>query len=622
MGKGRAGSRAWWGVGVVALPALLVCAALAVGRPRLFPGHLVGGRSAFAHGDWALAAAEARARLKENPDDLEAVRLLARALARQGKDDSVQALFGRLGMERMQAEDLFLLASVLDRGGQSGPSLGLMESAVRADPEHTEAIYELARLYAGTRHFTKAVELAASLAKKPGWEVKGGVALGLLRRQLDDPSGAADALAGALRSDDALDGASLAPADARRLLARWRLESGQPAEAQAALEPLINHADDREALWLLSRAFLQKDDSKGSMAALARSHEYSPGDPTLPEPSPYAGSAKCAECHPAIYRAEQSSRHARTLYHANDLAALPLPEGPLKDPANANVSHVFHRESNGVSVETHADEKVFRAVVEYALGSGDRGLTMLGRDAGGTPRVVRMSLFADRSIWDLTPAGEPHPADPSDYVGRPLGADAFLFCIQCHMTGLRALSDRISPIAADHGIGCERCHGPAGNHLRAVALNMADPFIARPRLASAAQINRLCASCHNSDDPGITKDEPRFVRFHTSTLIESRCYTESLGGLSCLTCHDPHRNAETTVAHYESRCLVCHGTGDAAKPQDPDRWTGRATLPEGKRRVPCPVNPSADCIKCHMPTVKNVAPHTEFTDHEIRVHRP
>ena len=68
------------------------------------------------------------------------------------------------------------------------------------------------------------------------------------------------------------------------------------------------------------------------MAALVRSREYSQGDPTLPEPSPYAGSAKCAECHPAIYRTEQSSRHARTLYHANDLGRPPVTRRAAQGP--------------------------------------------------------------------------------------------------------------------------------------------------------------------------------------------------------------------------------------------------------------------------------------------------
>ena len=134
----------------------------------------------------------------------------------------------------MQAEDLFLLArsSVARANPLIARSDGISR---RPDPDHAEAMYELTRIYAGTRHFTQAVELAARLAKKPGWEVKAGACAELLRRQLDDPLGAADAMAGALRSDARLRGASLAPADARKLLARWRLEAGQPAEAHAAL---------------------------------------------------------------------------------------------------------------------------------------------------------------------------------------------------------------------------------------------------------------------------------------------------------------------------------------------------------------------------------------------------
>jgi formate-dependent nitrite reductase cytochrome c552 subunit len=33
------------------------------------------------------------------------------------------------------------------------------------------------------------------------------------------------------------------------------------------------------------------------------------------------------------------------------------------------------------------------------------------------------------------------------------------------------------------------------------------------------------------------------------------------------------------------------------------------------------VNPNRGCIDCHMPAVKDVVPHSTFTDHFIRVHR-
>ena len=283
---------------------------LALASARGFRGSSRDGRSAYERGDWPAAAAAARSVLKEMPDDPEGVRLLARALARQQKDELVPTLFGRLGMEQMHAEDLFLLGSVLLREGQAGPSLSLMESAVKADADHPEAILALAKLYAGVRHVSDAVKLAERLAQKPGWEARGGVALGVLRRQLDDSVGAAGALERALQADPALEGASLPPGEARKLLARWRLESGEPALARKALEPLIGRGDDAEAFWLLSRVCLQESDSEGLTAALAapaRTHAMTRRCPNR-RPTSARGSAQNA-----IYRSIAPSKTAATL---------------------------------------------------------------------------------------------------------------------------------------------------------------------------------------------------------------------------------------------------------------------------------------------------------------------
>src|SRR5207249_4108620 len=106
----------------------------------------------------------------------------------------------------------------------------------------------------------------------------------------------------------------------------------------------------------------------------------------------------------------------------------------------------------------------------------------------------------------------------------------------------------------------------------------------------------LCAHCHNSDDPSIALGDPRSVRFQTSTMTRSRCYTESGGGLSCITCHDPHRDAATAADGYEAQCLACHAA--AAPPASPR--PRHAVLAAASRRVPCPVNPARGCLKCHM----------------------
>jgi hypothetical protein len=70
--------------------------------------------------------------------------------------------------------------------------------------------------------------------------------------------------------------------------------------------------------------------------------------------------------------------------------------------------------------------------------------------------------------------------------------------------------------------------------------------------------------------------------------MRSACFRN--GGLSCVTCHDPHTNVKTDAAFYRERCLACH--------QDQKN--------------------QGDCLECHMPR-SSPLPHLTFTDHYIRV---
>jgi len=168
------------------------------------------------------------------------------------------------------------------------------------------------------------------------------------------------------------------------------------------------------------------------------------------------------------------------------------------------------------------------------------------------------------------------------------------------------------PEALDHGIGCERCHGPAGNHQTAIEASFAEMAIARPRVATAAQVVALCGECHTAPAK-TTPDVPGFVRYQASGLVLSHCYTQSRGSLSCVSCHNPHQDAETSAAYYQSKCVTCH----------PAPETAAASREFGPQLTwsPCPVNPAGDCLTCHMPRVKDAIPRTVFTDHQIRVHR-
>ncbi len=218
------------------------------------------GQAAYRREDWPAAEACARAALKINSSDPQALQLLARTSARQGRDDSTEAIYRRLGTKFMEAEDLFLLGRGLLVRGQVGPALASLGAARDLDPDHAETLDALSHYWAQAGSLADAVAAAERLSKQPGWEVRGDVRLGRLRSQLFDPAGAASVLAEALRRDPQLAHADLTPPAARTLLARAWLQSGRPAEARAVLADMtaLTQGLDAEGWWLESRAFLQE----------------------------------------------------------------------------------------------------------------------------------------------------------------------------------------------------------------------------------------------------------------------------------------------------------------------------------------------------------------------------
>ncbi len=573
------------------------------------------GDLAYQRGDWRAAEAQARANLKTNPSDGEALRLLARSAARQGRDDSAEAIYRRLGTRSMEAEDYFLLGRGLLARGQVGPGLASLGAARDVQPDHAETLDALSRYWAETRMMTDAAEAAERLVRQPGWEVRGEVRLGRLRAELFDPAGAAAVLADALRRDPKLTRADLAPDAVVRLLVGCWLQAGRPAEARALLQDAAGRRLDPEDSWLLSRACLQEGKATEAASALEAARGFAASDPLTREPAPFLGAASCAPCHPKEYRSQQSSRHSRTLRHTDDLNDLPWPDRELPDADNPRVVHRFHRSGTRIEAVTQVDAQAFRAVVEYALGSSHQGRSFLAREEDGQVRELRVSQYPAAPEWGRTMEHPAIPPDEPGYLGRPISAEAFRKCLHCHATNFRAAREPDGrPEARDHGIGCERCHGPGGHHRLAVEADFPDLAIARPRLAAPAQLVTLCADCHKAPSK-TTPADPGFVRYQASSLVLSRCYTESAAGFSCVTCHNPHQNAETSAAFYESRCLTCHPKSGSSSGPSPS--TGSP-----KTWAPCPINPAKDCLTCHMPRVKDAVPRTVFTDHQIRVHRP
>jgi tetratricopeptide (TPR) repeat protein len=574
--------------------------------------------AAYQKGDWERAADLSRQSLKTAGNDPELLRIYARASARLERDATAGAIYqDRLGAARLQTEDYFLVGLGIARAGKLPLALEVWNKAARNGPDHPELLDNLSRLSARLKRLDEAAEAAGKLARQSGWEARGFLLLGEIQGLLENPQGAVDAVNTGLELDPSAKGAPFTPDHYRKLLAQSLLQLGRTDEAVESLEAVFattKRADpDPEANWLLSRAYLRQGRAPDASAALRRAGSFRDDNPLRPEPSPYVGAARCAACHPKETRSHARTRHARTFHHGPGLLTLPLPDRPLADPDAPKVTHAFEREGGRIHIKTKAGDHVFDTIVEFAFGVRDRYVTMIGRDDKNTYRALRLSSYhtAEGLAWGRTSGDVPDSDSVENVRGEPIGVrDGVVRCLYCHVTQSRDFRDPppvtgVGPAATDAGIGCERCHGPGGNHLAAIKVDFPDRAIVNAGTASASAILMECADCHIvgiASEIRDAADDPKYVRSPGVTLAVSRCYTESEGKMSCLTCHDPHRDDVEPASFFEARCLGCHS-------------------PKTASQKSCRVNPTKDCLNCHMPKVPVAALHTTLTDHYIRVRR-
>jgi hypothetical protein len=577
----------------------------------------------------------------------------ARDALRSSRLDQAFAFYQVYGPEAFDAEDFFALGSALLERQRLVLGWAALEAARRIDPKHVPSVRALDDLQAkqtiapdGEKTtFREAGDAVEFLRGVRGGPPLGTLVLGLARyagdRDRDD--GFLDRL---LILDRAVLRAVATMADAIKLIARLLLESGRAAEARDLLRPLVagvalrgldggSAADrppkspvvDHEAAWLLSRTALQLGQHEAADALLEAAAGFGKGDHPSPEPSPYAGSKSCALCHLTTYRIQQrDSAHAKTIYFGSDLKDVPLPAQPVADPVAPGVTHHFRRRADGgIELQTHAKDQVVRALIEYAVGSGRHGITMVGKDEpSGVDRELRVSYFAADQSWGETKGISFLPHDPGDYIGLGLSSKALRQCLQCHTTWFRVASPLPSspsgPEAQDHGIGCERCHGPGLNHIKAVESGFAEIAIAQTRHTASLEHMRSCNECHASNG-SVEPNDPEFTRVQGTTLMFSRCFTGTKGAIHCATCHDPHRNLDTVKSHYEAKCLDCHSATPARPEGTPSSSHQVAAEARRVSARTCPVDPITGCISCHMPKVDDPSRRARFTDHHIRVHR-
>ncbi len=330
--------------------------------------------------------------------------------------------------------------------------------------------------------------------------------------------------------------------------------------------------------------------------------------------SDYAGSQACAGCHAEESSGFGQTNHALTLHPMTRSALGPKapPAGPLP-----GTGCVLEAAGDGYVVRVPSTGE--QEILDYALGSGKTGMTYISIENKTTLIEMRRSYFPRLGRWLVTPGQEGQEKDPN-HIGHDDGNERI--CIQCHAVTIPADSLRTDPKFM--GVGCEACHGPGAAHVASLSVGKLDSSMEKLNGANGERINMLCGRCHRTVEDVLAKPvfDQKTDRFPVYGLASSRCFQASGAQLTCITCHDPHRNARTDPHYYVAICISCHSSSHS-NPTVPASSGSAKETPAVRGRV-CPVNPRSGCIECHMPRHRvftDTSIPTAMADHRIRVHK-
>jgi len=303
----------------------------------------------------------------------------------------------------------------------------------------------------------------------------------------------------------------------------------------------------------------------------------------------YAGSEACTKCHSDIYHSY--------LHTAHFLASLPATENTIHGSFE-NGSNVFYvndsqkvvmeKLDSGLFQSYYLDGKIkkrYRFDIVFGGVKGESYLTWNGNELEQLP----LSYFTREHQWSTS------PGYGFNFLEYPRLRMVSKSCLECHTSYINNFQGESPELnkteffdksSLVYSIDCERCHGPAAQH---VAFQTRNPEIKTAHfIRTYSSLNRIqrmdmCAICHSGPPslmirstfefaPGDTFAKfkvPEFSRIldtehldvhgnQVGLLERSKCYIYSQ--MDCATCHDVHKNTRGEDILYVQKCLDCHNT--------------------------------------------------------------
>ncbi|WP_316820270.1 multiheme c-type cytochrome [Pedobacter gandavensis] len=323
--------------------------------------------------------------------------------------------------------------------------------------------------------------------------------------------------------------------------------------------------------------------------------------------SGYAGSATCVSCHKDLATSAFHNSHfkaSKMLNKPNSADSMHIPDGTFIFNENTKVQ-VKNRPDGlyqsalikGIDQKTEHTDMVF--------GAGNSAYTFAFW-YGNQLMQMPLNYLTKEHQWVNSP-GFP---EEQVYFGRAIA----MRCLECHSSYAEvkltqaenfSIKEEYVKNSIIAGIDCERCHGPAAQH---VNFHQENPtvktanFMPAYKELSFSQRVDACGVCHSgtglqmlsptfSFKPGDTlKTLPEYSAYRgedpdvhgkQKQLLEaSLCY--KIGKAECITCHDVHEDKKPGLALYSAKCISCH------QEVKHEMLKEKALL-------------AKNCIDCHMP---------------------
>ncbi|MGF7041334.1 cytochrome c3 family protein [Mucilaginibacter lappiensis] len=324
----------------------------------------------------------------------------------------------------------------------------------------------------------------------------------------------------------------------------------------------------------------------------------------------YAGSASCVKCHSSVYDSYIHTAHFQT-----------------SGPASPNtIKGSFAKDSNTfeygnglkVTMEKRGDSLYQVGYLNGKQTEAQKFEITIGLVNAQTYLYWKnnqlfelpVSYFTALHNWANSPGYDPTRVN----FQRPI----LRKCLECHTSYISELPMEHMSVGFDkasliYGIDCERCHGPAANHVNyhtAYPDEKKAKYITTYSSLTRGQKMDACAVCHSGTKGAFLRSSfsfqmgdtlakfkeldfvgnspvPATLDVHgnqSSLLPTSKCYIMSK--MDCGTCHNPHVSQSQSLALYTQKCLSCHS--------------------EAKHNF-CTMAPKLGtaintyCINCHMP---------------------